>query len=69
MAVLISYSVAGSVGGSRGSFVWVSTTRITCIKGSLIHLSKQIAPNRCQAYENEGLRMKVLSLTLGFPYR
>ena len=45
----------------QSSFVCVSISRITWINGSLIHFSKQIAPNKCQAY-----RMKVLSFTLFF---
>ena len=45
----------------QSSFVCVSISCITWINGSLIHFSKQIAPNKCQAY-----RMKVLSFTLFF---
>ena len=45
----------------QSSFVCVSVSRITWINGSLIHFSKQIAPNKCQAYS-----MKVLSFTLRF---
>ena len=48
----------------QSSFVCVSVSRITWINGSLIHFSKQIAPNKCQAY-----RMKVLSFALSFSYR
>ena len=48
----------------QSSFVCVSVSRITWINGSVIHSSKQIAPNKCQAY-----RMKILSLTLSFSYR
>ena len=49
----------------QSSFVCVSVSRITWINGSLlIHFSKQIAPNKCQAYI-----MKVLSFTLSFSYR
>ena len=33
----------------QDSFVWESISGITWIKGSLIHLSKQIAPHKCQA--------------------
>ena len=47
----------------QSSFICVSISRITWINGSLIHFSKQIAPNKCQAYS-----MKVLSFTLRFPY-
>ena len=45
-------------------FVCVSISRITWISGSVIHFSKQIAPNKCQA-----CRMKALSFTLSFSYR
>ena len=48
----------------QSSFICVSISRITWINGSLIHFSKQIAPNKSQAY-----RMKVLSFTLSFSYR
>ena len=46
------------------SFVCVSISRITWINGSVIYFSKQIAPNKCQAY-----RMKALSFTWSFSYR
>ena len=45
-------------------FVCVSISLISYINGSVIHFSKQIAPNKCQAH-----RMKVLSFTLSFSYR
>ena len=52
----------------QSSFVYVSISRITWINRSLINFSKQIAPDKCQAY-----RMKVyylhkffLSLTLNY---
>ena len=48
----------------QSSFVCVSVSRITWINGSVIHSSKQIAPNKWQAY-----RMKILSLSLSFSYR
>ena len=48
----------------QSSFVCVSTSRIIWLNGSLIHFSKQIVPNKCQAY-----RMKVLSFALSFSYR
>ena len=46
------------------SFLCVSISCITWINGSMIRFSKQIAPNKCQAY-----RTRVLSLTLSFSYR
>ena len=45
----------------QSSFVCVSISRIIRMNRSVIHFSKQIAPNKCQAY-----RMKVLSFTLFF---
>ena len=48
----------------QNSFVCVSVYRITWINGSMIRFSKQIAPNKCQAY-----RMKLLSFTVSFSYR
>ena len=45
-------------------FVCVSISPITWINRSVIRFSKQIAPNKCQAY-----RMKVLLFTLSFSYR
>ena len=50
----------------QDSFVAVSISRITWTNryGSLIHLSKQIVANKCQA-----CRMKVLSLILVISYR
>ena len=48
----------------QSSFVCVSISRITWINRSVIHFSKQTAPNKCQAY-----RMKVLSFILSFSYR
>ena len=48
----------------QSSFVCVSISRIIRMNRSVIHFSKQIAPNKCQAY-----RMKVLPFTLSFSYR
>ena len=45
----------------QSSFVCVS---VSCINGSVIHFSKQIAPDICQEH-----RMKVLSFTLSFSDR
>ena len=48
----------------QSSFACVSISCITWINASVINFSKQIAPNKCQAY-----RMKVLSFRLSFSYR
>ena len=48
----------------QGSFVCVPISRVTWINGSMIHLAKQIAPNKCRAH-----RIKVFSFTLRFTYR
>ena len=49
MTPLISYTMADQL-DHQSSFVCVSVSRITWISRSMIHFSKQIAPNKCQAY-------------------
>ena len=62
-ATLIGYSLVGSVGSPKFVCLGINFSKNWINRSPLIHFSKQIALNKCQAY-----RMKFLSLTLGFYY-